>query len=570
MTRHDDPIRSPISGDGVAALVGAILALAADRRRRRGARPGPGAERRPVRPEPGPAASAGDPARSRRRRSRRRSARPRRTPTRAAHRRPRRSPTTPPGPNPIGYGAGATCGVNGLACFTRDVAERLHDVAPRAGPRLRLGHAQVVPGLQLAAERLLRRRDDHARRVRPRRGSRPSRQLRRRLGLRGRRRPDLLADEAVRPAGTRHAFGRCDVATLQCIYDMLNIERQVFDLPRPDDGPDPERVAAADPGRQPDDADRDASGSLDVYDAIVPPARRQPGRGPDRDAPAPGARRDDLDDRRHDAGRLGGRDLRPRPSGSPATTEYRAVFATPSSEGLNGDTSPDGPGLREQRAARRARRACGPTAPCAVTRNGGRLDDRSVTPATRASRHRRCSRSSSRPAALRTWRVATDRAVDGRLVADARRRRPRRATAAPTAARRRPIRRGPVRRAEPPAALSRGRGRRPGRPGSSGSFTWDDGGSDSPWLPGTPITVGAGERLTVTARQPDRRDRQLGRSPRPGRDDRTAPARSRLGDGALARSRSRPAGTGTWSVQLTVQFADDLGSATYYWQVTVR
>ena len=27
------------------------------------------------------------------------------------------------GPNPIGYGAGATCGVNGLACFTRDAPD---------------------------------------------------------------------------------------------------------------------------------------------------------------------------------------------------------------------------------------------------------------------------------------------------------------------------------------------------------------------------------------------------------------------------------------------------------------
>ena len=27
------------------------------------------------------------------------------------------------GPSPIGYGAGATCGVNGLACFTRDVPD---------------------------------------------------------------------------------------------------------------------------------------------------------------------------------------------------------------------------------------------------------------------------------------------------------------------------------------------------------------------------------------------------------------------------------------------------------------
>ena len=34
--------------------------------------------------------------------------------------------------------------------------------------------------------------------------------------------------------------------------------------------------------------------------------------------------------------------------------------------------------------------------------------------------------------------------------------------------------------------------------GQLGSFTWGDGGSDSPWLPGAPITVGPASRLTVT------------------------------------------------------------------------
>ena len=33
--------------------------------------------------------------------------------------------------------------------------------------------------------------------------------------------------------------------------------------------------------------------------------------------------------------------------------------------------------------------------------------------------------------------------------------------------------------------------------GQLGSYTWRGAGSDSPWLPGTPIAVGAGEPLTV-------------------------------------------------------------------------
>ena len=34
--------------------------------------------------------------------------------------------------------------------------------------------------------------------------------------------------------------------------------------------------------------------------------------------------------------------------------------------------------------------------------------------------------------------------------------------------------------------------------GQLGTFTWGGGGSDSPWLPGSPIAVGAGEPLSVT------------------------------------------------------------------------
>ncbi len=88
------------------------------------------------------------------------------------------------GANPIGYGAGNTCGPNGIACFTRCGAGRLHDVAPGAGPPLRLGQPQVVPDLCRSARRLLRCRDHRTRRVRSRRGARPPRELQRRARLR--------------------------------------------------------------------------------------------------------------------------------------------------------------------------------------------------------------------------------------------------------------------------------------------------------------------------------------------------------------------------------------------------
>jgi hypothetical protein len=103
--------------------------------------------------------------------------------------------------------------------------------------------------------------------------------------------------------------------------------------------------------------------------------------------------------------------------------------------------------------------------------------------------------------------------------------------------------------------------------GQLGSYTWLDGGSDSPWLPGAPISVGALEPLTVAIG---------GGVPVADWSARRAPAGSATGAGAVALGGGGPPvaftapGPGTWSVQLIVRFAGDLGSATYYWQLAVR
>jgi hypothetical protein len=123
--------------------------------------------------------------------------------------------------------------------------------------------------------------------------------------------------------------------------------------------------------------------------------------------------------------------------------------------------------------------------------------------------------------------------------------------------------------------------------GQLGTFLWGDGGSDSPWLPGSPIAVGAGERLTVTIAGVDVATWSAKRVPAgtTGGSGATAPIGLGTGgppiafDGATA-----PIGLGTggppiafdapengsWSVQVTVDFDGGLGSATYYWLVTVR
>lgn len=103
--------------------------------------------------------------------------------------------------------------------------------------------------------------------------------------------------------------------------------------------------------------------------------------------------------------------------------------------------------------------------------------------------------------------------------------------------------------------------------GQLGSFTWNGGGSDSPWLPGAPIAVGQGERFGVAL---DRAVAVTGWSARRvvgGTADGSGAVG--LGDGTGPVSFPAPP-AGTWSVQVVVRFAGDLGSATYYWLVAVR
>jgi hypothetical protein len=103
--------------------------------------------------------------------------------------------------------------------------------------------------------------------------------------------------------------------------------------------------------------------------------------------------------------------------------------------------------------------------------------------------------------------------------------------------------------------------------GQLGSFTWNGGGSDSPWLPGTPVDVGAGEPLIVTVADnvvvSDWSARRV-------------PAGTANGSGAVSLGGGqapitfRAPDPGSWSVQVLARFAGGIGSASYYWQVTVR
>jgi len=120
--------------------------------------------------------------------------------------------------------------------------------------------------------------------------------------------------------------------------------------------------------------------------------------------------------------------------------------------------------------------------------------------------------------------------------------------------------------AEPPAATLAAEGGDPVA-GSIGSFTWGDGGSDSPWLPGAQITVGAGEPLTLTlAGDVPVTDWAVKRVPAGTADGAGSVA---VGAGSAAPITFMAPGPGAWSVQVVVTFGEDLGSAAYYWELNV-
>ncbi len=103
--------------------------------------------------------------------------------------------------------------------------------------------------------------------------------------------------------------------------------------------------------------------------------------------------------------------------------------------------------------------------------------------------------------------------------------------------------------------------------GQLGSFGWKNGGSDGPWLDGSPIHVGAGEQLVLALAEPVAIDTwQVSRVP-PGSRDGIGSIGMAEGSGEPVTFVAPP--SGSWSVSVNVLFADNLGSAAYYWLVEV-
>ncbi len=125
---------------------------------------------------------------------------------------------------------------------------------------------------------------------------------------------------------------------------------------------------------------------------------------------------------------------------------------------------------------------------------------------------------------------------------------------------------GPPSLAEPPAA-SLGVEGGDAVAGQLGSFTWQNGGSDSPWLDGSPIHVGPGERLTLTLpAEVGVANWTAGRVAPGNRDGSGAVG---MGEGSSGPVAFDAPPRGAWSVNVNVWFSDNRGSAAYYWLVSV-
>jgi hypothetical protein len=102
--------------------------------------------------------------------------------------------------------------------------------------------------------------------------------------------------------------------------------------------------------------------------------------------------------------------------------------------------------------------------------------------------------------------------------------------------------------------------------GQLGTYTWGDGGSDAPWLPGERVAVGAGEPLTVRFR-PETAIETWSARVVPASADGPAGA-SGLGQGS-GQPRFAAPGAGTWTAEVRIVFANAAGEASYFWQLAV-
>ena len=118
----------------------------------------------------------------------------------------------------------------------------------------------------------------------------------------------------------------------------------------------------------------------------------------------------------------------------------------------------------------------------------------------------------------------------------------------------------------PPDAVLAAEGGDPAT-GQLGTFVWFETGSDAPWLPGAPLTVGAGEPLTVSLVPAGDVQAWMARYVPAGA---TGPdGATTLGAGSGDPAFAAP-GPGTWTVDVFVEYAAGAGNAHYFWRLEVE
>jgi hypothetical protein len=239
------------------------------------------------------------------------------------------------GPSLIGYGAGATCGVNGLACFTRDVPDSFTMWFREQGHVFDWGTMKwceaytTPPNGCYDAENVALDEFGHVEG----------------LGHHDNYSDDSDYGDAVvqtfsrtKPSAgyNKHVFGRCDVARLQIIYDMLTTSAKYstcLDLSTI-------LTITASPTQIVVGGSTTLTATLKVVD-LDSYGRiggdSVSGRTVTLQRRAVGATTWIAVGTMPTGAASGTYVLAQRPG---VDTEYRAVFATPSNEGINGDSSP--------------------------------------------------------------------------------------------------------------------------------------------------------------------------------------------------------------------------------------
>jgi hypothetical protein len=102
--------------------------------------------------------------------------------------------------------------------------------------------------------------------------------------------------------------------------------------------------------------------------------------------------------------------------------------------------------------------------------------------------------------------------------------------------------------------------------GQLGTYTWAGGGSDSPWLPGAPISAAPGEPMAIVLEPVVGVSAWRARIVPAGAD---GPAGAQVLAEGSGPPRFEAPGGGAWTLEVQLTFAEGSGAASYAWALDV-